>query len=122
MADIMAMRQGVVPVNPESPGAWEEGMIVDVFPDGQLGPGVNQHPKFIVIRIPGLSEDDARELLEDIQGAPDEDGNTTMIKRRVKKLDFSVIPNPGQAEDIAATRECTVPNINTLRSWMKSTV
>lgn len=117
MAEILVLRDNVVPTNPEHPGAWEAGMIVDIYPDGQLGPGSQQHPKFFVIRIPGISQDDAIEFINDIV---DPQGN--MIKRRSKKLDFNTIPQPGARDDIDNDRDTTIPNISVLRSWLVDTV
>lgn len=59
MADILVMNQD----NGADPWHWKTGMVVDVFPDGKLGPGTQQHPAFWIIRAPNISVEEVREIL-----------------------------------------------------------
>ena len=129
MADMLVMMPSHTP-HEDGPGAWKAGMCVDVYPDGQLGPGLEQHPKFFVVRITGCSVDDAREFLEDLSedtltyagidgdGEPIMEPGTRMVHRRLNYFDFDNIPNPHR-DLIDTFNEITMANINTLRSWMR---
>lgn len=132
MAELLVMMPNVVP-HKDGPGAWKAGMPVDVFPDGQLGPGLQQHPKFFIVRIPGATEDECREFLEDVSeesqaymgidpetGDPIMEPRHNMIHRRKSTLDFDNIPQPHRGK-IDTERELTVANIAALRAWLKDT-
>lgn len=60
MADVLVMNQN----NGADPFHWKKGMVVDVLPDGQLGPGLQQHPRFWIIRLPNCTVGELQFLLE----------------------------------------------------------
>lgn len=103
MADVLVMHPDAEDRNPGHPGTWEPGMIVDVFPDGQLGPGTQQHPRFIIVRIPGVPVGDVEDLLAIVY---DTDG-TTLLKKRDYKLSYQTLSGPVMAT-IRGDREITV--------------
>lgn len=87
MADIIVMHPDFVHFNEKLPGAYVSGMAVDVFEDGRIGPGNEQHPRFIVIRIPGVPVEDVLDVIEEM-----EDQSREMIKRRRQKLVWTRLP------------------------------
>lgn len=102
MADMLIMHPELVSAVPPGPSRWEALMPVDVFPDGQLGPGTQQHPSFIIIRVPGVSVEDLYDLLADVR-----DGNNVMTQRRFYTGDWNTLSTPIQTE-ILTNREYTL--------------
>ena len=101
MADILVMNQD----NGADIFPFLQGMVVDVFPDGKLGPGTDQHPKFWVIRAPNITVDEVRDLLGllDFQYTL---GTTTVIGQRKDAFDTAKIPQP-VLNQLNANREYT---------------
>jgi hypothetical protein len=60
MADFLLMNQTVG----SDPWHYKLGMVVDVFEDGRLGPGNEQHPAFWIIRAPNITVEEGKDLLE----------------------------------------------------------
>lgn len=116
MADLIVMRPSFVPTVPEGPGRWEPGMIVDVFPDGQLGPGTQQHPRFFIVRIPGVPESDVRDLIAVLMDESDP-ANPILLKKREWTLDTANVPGPILTQ-IENDREITVTE-SQFRSFVK---
>lgn len=102
MADAIVMHPDYVHYNPTDPGAYLTGMVVDVFEDGQIGPGNEQHPRFVVIRMPGVPKADVLDLIEAVQ-----DADLNMIKKRGQRVDWSIVPQP-RMNDLNNDRETTV--------------
>lgn len=111
MADMLMMHPEFIPTVPEGPGRWEALMPIDIFPDGQLGPGTQQHPRFIILRVPGVSVEDLRDLVADVR-----DGNYAMTQRRLYKGDWNTLSTPIQNQ-ILANREYTITEAQ-LRSFL----
>jgi hypothetical protein len=91
--------------------AWQEGMIVDIFPDGQLGPGLQQHPRFWIVRLPPHSKDDLAYLLEMQLGPevddPDLGTHRPPMGRRKDKFDQLKLTG-NVRKDLNADREITI--------------
>ena len=108
MADLLILLPDIDVANPGHPGAWEPGMVVDVFPDGQLGPGSEQHPRFFVVRVPDATVEGLTDLVE----AVEEDdiviiGQKNLVKRRANKMGFAGL-NPPTMTAITVDRDITV--------------
>lgn len=113
MADMLVMVPEHVP-HKDGPDAWKSGMVVDIFPDGRLGPATDQHPRFFIIRIPGASVEDVYDLLEpEIHPVSRE-----QLHHKAMYFDFDSVPNPFR-DAIDTDREITMANVNTLRSWTR---
>lgn len=117
MADLLVLRPEVVPHDPDDPGAWLAGMPVDVFPDGQLGPGTQQHQNFFIVRIPGVPVEDVRDLLDAIHGAANEFGELPLLKKRKWSFDFDTAPQ-AILDTISTEREITVTETE-FRNFLK---
>ena len=114
--DLLVMHPDAVDTSNGHPGGWTAGMVVDAFeaPDPRfpLGPGVDQHPRFIVVRIEDpitkADVEDLLQVLEDSAAEPDpETGSRPMKKKRVGYLDYSAL-NPPTMAAIRATRDVTI--------------
>lgn len=113
MADVLIMHPDYVHHNPTHPAAYASGMVVDVFPDGQLGPGTQQHPRFIIIRIPGASKEEVKDLIEEYRDLVTDD----LIMRRRQKVNWATVPN-NTMRQIERDREFTLTAAQ-LRQYME---
>ena len=109
MADVLIMNQDNTG---DHPFTYKQGMVVDVFPDGQLGPGTDQHPKFWVVRLPGLAVDDLKALLLTMPLGPEvqdpvEGAVRRPAGRRKDKFDRLKLPG-GVRNQLDANREITL--------------
>jgi len=118
MADVLVLMPNVVPTVPASPGRWEALMPVDVFPDGQLGPGTQQHPKFFIVRIPGVDPDLLRDVIDAIMDYDVVTGDHILVKRRQYQFDFNRLSTPIQNQ-ILTNREIEVTE-SQFRSFLNS--
>lgn len=93
------------------PFTYKTGMVVDIFEDGKLGPGTQQHPKFVIVRVPGVTKDELSFLLEGPLGAEQDDGTGNMVRpvvsRRRDKLDRAKLPGTIR-DQLDANREITL--------------
>jgi hypothetical protein len=102
MADVLVLGPWVAGLEKGTgPGKWLALMPVDVFEDGQLGPGSQQHPSFFVVRIPGVPKADVEDLLAMVEVGD------TLIKRRDYSVDWGTLSNPIRRQ-IEDDREITV--------------
>jgi hypothetical protein len=108
MADVLMMG---VDNSGSHPFTYKQGMVVDIYPDGQLGPGTQQHPSFVIVRVPGVTKDELQFLLEGPLGAEEDDGfgGTTrnVVSRRRDKLDKVKLPAPIRSQ-LDTEREITL--------------
>jgi hypothetical protein len=103
MADLLVMNQD----NGPDPMQYKVGMVVDVFPSGKLNPGVDQHPRFWVVRLPNVTEAEARQLLDmQLSTLVLQNGMPTTIGRRKDAFDAVKIP-AAILNQLTANREIT---------------
>jgi hypothetical protein len=95
MAEALVMRPDIVQANPGHPGNWEPGMIVEVFEDGMVGPGNEQHPRFWVMRLPNITVAEAVDLWQALYDTTDPE-NPVLTRRRGKRVVFASLPQPMQ--------------------------
>ena len=116
MCDLLCLMPDAVPSGDIGPGTWRPGMVVSVHEDGRLGPGLEQHPRFLVIHIPGAdpeelaqwTEADATESEPFPYGVGDDPprSRVTLINRRILALDFATI-SAARLNTIETRRETT---------------
>jgi hypothetical protein len=117
--DLLVMHPDAIDTSGGQPGGWQAGYIVDAFeaPDPRfpIGPALEQHPRFIVVRIldPVTKADvlDLLEVLYDLTqpSPPDEFGEVTypLKRKRVGYFDYTELNNP-QMKAIRETREAVI--------------
>lgn len=91
-------------------GCYKIGDIVAVQPDGHPWGGCECLPTFLVVRIPGLSLEDALRYTEPRVLSVTADG-PEIIERRRFKLDFLTALGPDQIAEIAGA-DWLVPSVS----------
>lgn len=74
-------------------GAYKRGMPVVVMPDGHEWGREERLPKFIVLKIPGVSVEKVKKYIDpQLEDAPNERGSYNTYRRRLWKLRWDDLP------------------------------
>lgn len=112
MAELLVKAVDAVHPDPDVDrvGCYKAGDIVAVQPDGHHWGSCECLPAFIVVRIPGVSVDDARRYTEPRTITVTPDG-PEIIERRRFRLDCLATLGEAQIAEIAAA-DWLVPNVS----------
>lgn len=74
-------------------GCYKRGMPVIIMPDGHSWGGEERLPKFILIKVPGISVDLVKKYVDtQLSDSPDEDGRYPIYRRRLWRIRLEDIP------------------------------
>lgn len=88
MAEILIKAVDAAHADPEKDkqGCYKRGDPVVVMDDGHEWGKEERLPKFVVVKIPGLSVAKAKKYIQPILGIPDAEGERPMIRRRLFRI------------------------------------
>ena len=95
MAEILIKAVDAAHDDPEKDkqGCYKRGDPVVVMDDGHEWGKEERLPKFVVVKIPGLSVAKAKKYIQPILGIPDAEGERPMIRRRLFRILLDDVPN-----------------------------
>lgn len=95
MAEILIKAVDAAHADPEKDkqGCYKRGDPVVVMDDGHEWGKEERLPKFVVVKIPGLSVAKAKKYIQPILGIPDAEGERPMIRRRLFRILLDDVPN-----------------------------
>jgi hypothetical protein len=95
MAEILVKAIDHVHPDPEKDrrGAYKRGMPVVVFPDGHSWGADEGLPKFVIIKIPGISVSSVEKYIQhQFEDTPGEDGICQVYRRRLWRIRWEDLP------------------------------
>lgn len=88
-------------------GCYKRGDFVVVMPNGHEWGKEEGLPKFVVVKIPGLSVEAAKKYIQSEEGEPDADGNRPILRRRLFRILIDDAPSTIK-QQLMDTGEVTV--------------